>query len=193
MTKLITVCVGAIFLIAGHSALAQTTTPATTSEGVRLFRAGNYADSIVQLEQVVAANKKDYTGWTYLGASYLHAGRIKEALKAFENARRRGAVYFNSTPNNRDGNQSVKLINPPRPDMTQQTQAPFSLRVTVAIEFLQDNTIGFVFPVSELLKDQRDAAISIARWLKFAPAVEGGKPVTSVLLYDYDIRQPAGR
>lgn len=193
MTKLITVCVGALFLIAGHSALAQTTTPATTSEGVRLFRAGNYADSIVQLEQVVAANKKDYTAWAYLGASYLHADRSKEALKAFENARRRGPVYFTSTPNNSDGDQPVKLINPPRPDVTQHTQIPFSLRVTVAIEFLSDRTIGFVFPVNSLLKDQRDDAITIARWLKFTAAVEGGKPVTSVVLYDYDIRQPAGR
>src|SRR5476651_387175 len=102
MNKLITSCVGAFFLIAGHSVLAQTTAPVTTSEGIRLFRAGNYADSIAQLEQVVAADKKDYTAWTYLGASYLHVNRPKEALKAFENARR-GPNYFNANPKKGDG------------------------------------------------------------------------------------------
>ena len=193
MIKLMTVCIGALFLIAGHSVLAQTTSPATTSEGIRLFRAGNYADSIAALEQVVAANKKDYTAWTYLGASYLHGNRDKDAMKAFENARKRGPVYFTSTPNNGDGDGPVKLINPPRPDVTQRTQTPFSLRVTVAIEFLSDRTIGFIFPVNSLMKDQKDDAITIARWLKFTAAVEGDKPVTSVVLYDYDIRQRAGR
>ena len=174
-------------LTAIGTTLAQNTPGEDTKAGIEMYRSGKLSEAITQFKRIVETDKKDYDAWLYLGAAYLRMDQKKEALKAFRTASRgRQARYKRPILEKTLENRPLVILNKPTLYLSQQHRTGRILgSVTLAIEFRYDGTMGFIFPVHPLPDGLTELSISAARTFNFQPAHNGGKPVTTVILYDF--------
>ena len=169
-----------IFLSAAAVAAQQT----DRDRGIDLYSEGKFADAIPVLEKSVAVDPTDRAAWLYLGASYVHTGEEEKATNAFKKSNVRGNVPQPKY------DSSVNVTYKPRATYTERARRKMSSgSVRIAVEFLADGTIGFVFPLKtpvdpELVQQSVDAA----KGIRFEPAMKNGKPVTVVNFVEYGFR-----
>jgi tetratricopeptide (TPR) repeat protein len=180
-----------ILLFVVSAALAQTEPKPETKSGIQLYREGKLTEAIEHLKRIVAADKKDYDAWLYLGAAYLQNDQDREALKAFRNSSSgRHIRYRRPLLEKTMENRPLVILNRPTVYLTQPLRTSrIRGTVTLAIEFRHDGKIGFIFPVHPLPDGLTELSISAARGFNFQPAHDGGKPVTTVTLYDFNMNE----
>jgi hypothetical protein len=164
------------FCLAG-SVFAQ-----STNNGVDLYRAGKYAESVSLLEKVISSVNAVYLTGVYLGAGYVKTGNKARAAETFKQADKltKGTSTIKY-------DRPVKIIEKRPPAWEENAKAGMSSGgVDVAVEFQSDGTIGFVFPFRSSPRTLVPAVIEAARAIKFEPAILNGKPVTSVMLFSYE-------
>jgi tetratricopeptide (TPR) repeat protein len=73
--------------------------PRALLHGERLLREGNYAQAIQTLERAALLLPRDARAWNHLGLAYHNAGRLDDAVKAYQQAlaldRNLAAVHYN--------------------------------------------------------------------------------------------------
>lgn len=152
----------------------------TTENGVALYRAGKFEEAVAQLQQAVAADKKDRMAWLFLGASYVKLDKHNLAVKAFR------GVKGQSTKSAPKYDTPLKFIRKgPAPYTDEARQNLASGTVRVAIEFGADGKIGFAFPFEELPFGLTENAVHAAKSIQFEPAVRDGQPITVISIVDY--------
>lgn len=151
-------------------------------KGIELFRLNNYAQAIVVLEEFLTEGVTDQQAATYLGASYVKLGNTKKAVEVFR-----------SIPIIKPGSEDLiydKKIRfrkiPPAKHGSDVILTEGSGKARLAVEFRHDGQIGFAFPFSVSSDKLIPGATRAAQSIKFEPAVSNGKPVTVVLIVDYD-------
>src|SRR5688572_3792052 len=108
-------------------------------EGIDLYRAGNFAESVSRLTEANDAEKNDYHAWRYLAAAYKHLGKDKEAMKAFERSLR---IKTTDLPKY---DKPAKITSKRTPGIKGDDSTPPS-DYAVAFELRADGTIGIIIP-----------------------------------------------
>lgn len=176
-----------LFVVSG--AFGQTVPRPETKVGIQLYREGKLKEAIEHLTRIVGSDKKDYDAWLYLGAAYLQNDQDQEALKAFrKSSGGRHIRYRRPLVERSMENRPLVILNRPTVYLTlPQRSSRIPGSVTLAIEFRHDGKLGFIFPVHPLPDGLTELSISAARGFNFQPAHDGGKPVTTVTLYDFNM------
>ncbi len=152
----------------------------SSATGIDLYQSGNYQKAAEELEGLVSAVKTDGLAWLYLGASYVHLGKRKEATQSFRMAK----IIVQDSRGARDKNLKV-LRKPHAPYTDEARHNAVTGTVKVAVEFKADGTIGFVFPFESLRYGLTDNCIRAAKSISFEPAIKDGKPIDVVTVISY--------
>jgi tetratricopeptide (TPR) repeat protein len=185
------ICSLIILLFVFNSAFGQKEPRPETKVGIQLYREGKLTEAIEHLKRIVGSDKKDYDAWLYLGAAYLQNDQEREALKAFRNSSGgRHIRYRRPLLEKTLESRPLVIFNQPTVYLSQPQRASrIRGTVTLAIEFRHDGRLGFIFPVHPLPDGLTELSISAARGFNFQPAHDGGKPVTTVTLYDFNMNE----
>ena len=171
--KVISVLLGVVFLTA--SAFGQ---QSKRDEGIDLYRAGNFAESVSRLTEATAVDKMDRHAWLYLAAAYKHLGKDKEATKAFE----RSQTAKKTDPQTYE--KPAKITSKRTAGIKGDDSSPPS-DYAVAVELRADGTVGIIIPYMKAFLERRQAIVDAAKKIKFEPAEQSGKPVTVIHVIDY--------
>lgn len=147
-------------------------------EGIDLYRAGNFAESVSRLTEATDVDKMDREAWRYLAAAYKHLGKDEEATKAFE--RSRTVKKTNSQIYDKPAKITSKLTGGIKGD---DSSPPSDY--AVAVELRADGTVGIIIPYMKAFVERRKAIIDAAKKIKFKPAEQSGKPVTVIHVIEY--------
>lgn len=134
-------------------------------KGIEQYQAGNYAEAITVLQQVVEKDKNDRTAWRYLGAAYQKTGNPQKALEYFKES----LVDFKQPYG--DGNdKNIKVV-------------------VLIVEFAADGKIGFIVPVITQPDGLTEKAVERAKTMKFKPQKVNGKHQITVRLVSYSFER----
>lgn len=166
----------AFFMLAVNFAFAQI----ERADGLKFYEQGEYEKAAVELQKAVDADKNDQEAWLYLGMSFARLKKGNKAFKAFS----KGDGIKPKEPAEKDKN--LKIISKPRPRYTDAArQENVQGTIALAVEFGADGTIRFVFPIRGLPFGLTENAVSVARQIKFEPAVRDGKTISQIGLVGY--------
>src|SRR4030095_716553 len=85
MTIVLLCCFFSLIVGARSSIFAQQSPQTNEKErGIELYRKGDFSEAVKSLKEAVKKRQDDSDAWYYLGLSLHRAGKIKDALKAFE-------------------------------------------------------------------------------------------------------------
>lgn len=171
--KVISVLLGIVFLAA--SAFGQ---QSKRDEGIDLYRAGNFAESVSRLTEATAVDKMDRYAWLYLAAAYKHLGKDKEATKAFE----RSQTVKKKEPLTYD--KPAKITSKRTAGIKGDDSSPPS-DYAVAVELRADGTVGIIIIHIKAFLERRQEIIEAAKKITFEPAEKNGKRVTAIHVTDF--------
>lgn len=150
--------------------------------GIELFRTGEYAKAIDVFERLRKDGSLDYASASYLGACYVKTDETKKAID-----------IFNNLPVPKPGtapmvyDKKIKITKKPQARLDGDlVRTEGSGKVRLAVELRHDGQIGFIFPFATTSKKLTEAATEAAKGVRFEPAIQGGKQVTVVLVFDYN-------
>ncbi len=147
--------------------------------GVDLYRAGQYAEAIEELEKLNAAGAGNHQSDLYLGAAYVRTGKTEDARRAFTRTRPVKVVK------NIDGETPLKITSKKPPSAAGVPMSYQSGKAVLAVEFKHDSTIGFAFVVESSTPEFNRNCIDAAKKIKFTPATSNGKTVVVIKLIEY--------
>jgi tetratricopeptide (TPR) repeat protein len=153
---------------------------ADRDNGIHLYAQGKYVESAAVLKTVIDSDKKDRLAWMFLGASLLRADEKKEALAAFKkgNLNMKDSVDFYE--------KQLEIKYKPRATYTHLARQNLTTgAVKIAVEFLANGSIGFVYPVEQLPDGLTQNCIQAAHAIKFKPAEKNGIAVTTIRMVEY--------
>ena len=170
-----------LFLIALIFLLSLGVSSQTTrQDGIDLFRTGDYANAVRILKAVTTADDNDELAWLYLGASLLKSKDTKGAAEAFLKGK---AKTSEPVPGDDVAVTILTRAGPGTNSMAWRDKVTGTVKL--AVEFGSDGKIGFVFPIHALPDGLTEQSIAAARKTTFTPASKGGKPVTTVAIFEY--------
>ena len=148
-------------------------------QGIDLYREGKYSAAAALLQEAATANPKDRQAWLFLAGAYIHTGEEQLARQAFTNSRviqKEGLPKYD-TP--------LKILQKPQPESPHDRTGPFSVNVSVIVEFLASGKIGFIRVLESGTQEFGEASVNAAKKIRFKPAVMAGKPVTVIGMLEY--------
>jgi tetratricopeptide (TPR) repeat protein len=155
------------------------------NQGIALFQEGKNNDAVSVLTKVVETDKKSRLAKIYLAASLLKLGKTSEARKIFYRAN----FITKESPFVYDKELTIIGRKPLAGYTDEARRQLVQGTINVAVEFLADGKIGFVFPINELPYGLTENAVQAAQGIRFEPAVKEGKavPVVRILTYSFEV------
>lgn len=151
-------------------------------KGIDLFREGKYSESIEILEKVSLSDEADYAAAMYLGASYLKTGNEKKATELFAKA----WLTKSSGDPGLKYDKKLQLTYNPKPRFSNTAMGKESAGIIrLAVEFMGDGKLGFIFPFEASSDTLINEAIKTAKQIRFKPAKINDKPVSVVRVIEY--------
>ena len=177
-----------LLLFCSLSLLAQS--DLSRNDGIAAYRSGDFDKAATLLQAAVNADKSDHLASLYLGAAFVKLGKEKEAIEAFKNSlvdyNGPLGTYVNYKSPDEKVDQDVIFIKKPRAqytDLARQNQVQGTVKL--AVEFLADGKIGFVFAFQTLPDGLTDRTVDAAKSIEFEPAKVGSHAVTTVKVQSY--------
>lgn len=149
-------------------------------KGIELYNQGDYQKAAGILQKAAEAAGTDRDLWLFAGMALARADKKDEARQAFKKA---GEIAVKAKT---DDETEVKVISKPRAKYTDQARRNnVQGTVTLAVEFLSNGKIGFVFPLKTLPDGLTEKCVEATRGVEFKPAKKGDKAVTKIRTLSY--------
>jgi hypothetical protein len=161
-----------ILLIRSFSIFAQS----ERAKGIELYEKGEYQQAIDTMRPI--SDKAPDLG-LYTGMAYAKLKKDKEATEAFAEAVKNSIIEVaNDSP--------AKVTKKPRPNYTDEGRTNnVQGKVKIAVELGADGEIKFIFPFQGMPHGLTRAAMTAVKNIDFEPAMRGGKPVSTIRIFEY--------
>lgn len=168
---------GLLFLVGAANAQTE-----ERDRGIELYREGKYTEAVTILESFANADPKDRQAWLFLGAAHVQLGNDKLARRSFvkaDNLRAKDPSGYDAL---------VKIAAAPRPSYPRGVaSSQGAAKVRLAIELLSSGKVGFIRSLDHGGQPEFEReSIAAARLIQFTPAVQRGKPVTTIQIKEYN-------